>query len=163
MCLITEHARAKIMIKELEAKVAELQKQTTPPLPPVVRGEISYPEIFALLSEKFPGVQLLISDFTQYLCDIEDINTFLAQDETNRIQYTGELGFDCDDFAYRLQGQFSNPDWAKIAIGIIWTDLHALNICIDANRDVWLIEPQSDKALSNLEPWQGNNARFIIM
>ncbi len=159
MCLFPSQKK----VKELEAKIAELERQLAPKAPPVVRGEISIDELWALLNQKFPGAQLFISDYTQFLCDIEDINAFLSQDETNRILYTGELGFDCDDFAYRLQGQFSTPEWAKIAIGIIWTDTHALNICIDANRDIWLIEPQSDKVQSNLESWQGTNVRFVMI
>lgn len=161
MCLITEHAKAKKRIEELEARVIELEKPFPPP--PVIRAEISYAELESLLSEKAPEAQLYISDLTQYLCDIEDINAFLAQDETNRMKYTGELGFDCDDFAYRLQGQFSTPEWSKIAVGIIWTNKHALNVCIDANKDLWWIEPQSDSVQSSLEAWQGNQIRIIMI
>lgn len=146
-----------------EDEIARLRKQLAPPLPPAVRGEISYADLYSLLIGKFPSAAIFISDNTQYLCDIDDINAFLTQDETNRIEYTGEAGFDCDDFAYRLQGQFSIPGWSGIAIGIIWTEKHALNVFIDANQELWYIEPQSDSVQSKLEEWQGSQVRIIII
>lgn len=155
-------AKARIRIRELEYQIAELEKQLAPPPPPVLRSEIGYLELYDLLYEKFPEAQVFLSDRVKYLCDLEDIEAFLAQDETNHIQ--GEVEkMDCDDFTYRLMGQFSVPGWAEIAKGIIWTGKHALMGCIDTNRDFWWIEPQTDEVQSKLEAWQGSRVRVIIM
>ena len=135
---------------------------TSPPVKPILRRSIDVYELSNVLAEKFPDTEIYLSDRTKYLCDIEDIKTFLAQDETNRTKYVAEA-FDCDDFAYRLKGQFSVHGWAELATGIVWTNCHALNIVVDANLDVWIIEPQSDKIQSNLEEWQGDSIRFIII
>ena len=155
MCNVKELTEAKRRIKELEALLA-------PPLPPVLRGEMSLDELRNLLTLNFPGTDIYLSDSVKYLCDISDIEAFLAQDQTNRKTYKADL-YDCDDFAYRLMGQFSVEGWAEIAKGIIWTDAHALLACIDTNLDLWYIEPQSDSVKSNLESWQGTNIRLVMM
>ena len=138
--------------------------QPTPiPIPkPVIRAEIAGDLLYNLLINKFPEAHIHISDRVKYLCDIDDINAFLKQDETNHIQYTPEL-MDCDDFTFRLKGQFSTPEWAKIATGIIWTEKHALMFFVDANQDFWWIEPQSDKVQSELESWQGQKVLLIVI
>jgi len=94
-----------------------------------------------------------------YLCDIGDIEAFLKQDDTNHYKYKKEK-MDCDNFTFRLMGQFSTPAWAPIVKGIVWDYGHAFMICIDANLDVWSIEPQAD-GLTQLNQLQ--NVRFIIL
>ena len=131
-------------------------------LQPIIRREIDFWELLKLLKEKFPDAEIYISDSVESLCDIEDIETFLERDETNRQKYLAEK-FDCDDFAYRLMGQFSVPGWSELAFGIVWTDVHAMNIVVDANLDLWFIEPQNDTVQSSLEAWQGQKIRFIAM
>ena len=155
MCNVTELLTAKKRIKELEALLA-------PPLPPTLRGEITMAELRNLITLNFTGAQVFLSDSVKYLCDLKDIKTFLAQDKTNRRTYKKDK-YDCDDFAYRLMGQFSVEGWAEITKGIIWTDTHALLGCIDVNRDFWFIEPQSDTIKSNLEPWQGTQVRLVMI
>ena len=68
----------------------------------------------------------------------------------------------CDDFAYRLKGQFSIPGWAELAIGIIWTKTHAQNCVVDTNLDFWVIEPQNDN-LMGVDYLEDKNVRFIII
>lgn len=159
MCNVAELTRAR-------RRIAELEKQLAPPVPPVLRAEISLQEMTRMLREKFPTCQVYISDWVKSLCDIEDINTFLAQDETNRQVYDYE-NYRCGDFAYRLMGQFSVPGWADIAKGILWTSgdsPHALLCCIDTNRDFWYIEPQNDSVTSDLEELDPDiKARVIMM
>ena len=155
MCNVSELLEAKKRIKELEALLA-------PPLPPIVRGEIDHTGLKSLIELNFPSASIFLSDSVKYLCDLKDNEAFLAQDKTNRKTYVKDK-YDCDDFAYRLMGQFSVEGWAEIAKGIIWTDTHALLGCIDVNRDFWFIEPQSDTIKSNLEPWQGTQVRLVMI
>ena len=132
-------------------------KEVIPPTPkpkPTIRREIEKVELCQLLQKRFPDAIIRVSDSTTKLCSIEDINAFLAVDETNRIKYQAE-DMDCDDFAFVLLGQFSTPPWSATAFGFIWTDTHAMNVCVDANLDIWLIEPQTDGLKSKLESWQG--------
>jgi hypothetical protein len=156
MCLITEHAKALLRIKELEAQLAQ-------PPAPLTRVKADSNSIFDILVKvNPPATHIYINDYEYRLCSKEDIAQFLRQDWTNKKDYVKEE-YDCDDFSYRLMGQFSVKDWSGIALGIVWTDLHALNCLIDNNGKFYFIEPQSDKLQENLEAWQGNEILFILM
>ena len=133
------------------------------PLPePELRRQIGYAELYELLHEKFPKAQIFLSDREKYLCDISDIEAFLAQDETNHYIYEREA-LDCDDFTYMLMGEFSKPSWAQLAKCIVWTDVHALLGFIDTNKDFFYIEPQADEIQPELKKWQGSKVRLIVM
>lgn len=151
-----------ILEEHANALEVELMGLKPPELSDSPRAEIDGTSLYALLRAAAPNAEIHISDNKKYLCDIDDINAFLTHDLTNRIQYEVER-FDCDDFAFRLLGQFKVPGWATLAIGLVWTDVHALNCTIDNNGDLWLIEPQSDSVESNLIPWQGNEIRLVIV
>jgi hypothetical protein len=126
-----------------------------------VKADSNY--IFNILNKVQPAAtHIYISDNEYWLCSKEDIAQFLMQDWTNKKDYVKEE-YDCDDFSYRLTGQFSVKDWSGIALGIVWTDLHALNCLIDNTGKFYFIEPQSDKLQENLEAWQGNEILFILM
>ena len=120
-------------------------------------------ELWQLLYQRFPQMgALYLSDQVYRLCSLNDIREFLHQDATNHHQYKAE-GFDCNDFSYRLMGQFSVPGWSDLAFGIVWTDIHALNIMVGTDKQIYFLEPQLDKILLELEPWMGTSIRFITM
>ncbi|MBU2051453.1 MAG: hypothetical protein KKH61_21090, partial [Gammaproteobacteria bacterium] len=109
----------------------------TPPVP-VERAQISGADLRALLQAKFPNCQnIYISDGDEellYLCDIADIQAMLKADDTNRAQYKKAV-YDCDDFAYRLFGQFNTEAWGGFVIGVMWTEIHAMVWALDCNLD----------------------------
>ena len=138
-----------------------------PHLPkPIERRKVTGAELHQIIRDKFPEGNIHLSDprseAVYGLCDIEDIEAFLDVDETNHYQYV-QHKFDCDNFARLLWGQFGIPEWAHFAVGLFWSDVHAMVICVDANEDVWLIEPQTDERRSDLLAWQGTKMRFTIM
>jgi len=142
-------------------------EQIKAPLPePTERRKITGSELYQIIRNKFPDGEIHLSDpwseAIYSLCDIEDIEAFLDVDETNHLQYV-QHKFDCDDFARLLWGQFGKPEWAHFAIGLFWSDKHAMVMCVDANEDLWLIEPQTDDRRSDLLDWQGTNMRFTII
>ena len=115
-----------------------------------------------ILRTRFPEGEIYLSDSTYLLCSVADISKFLQQDGTNKCKYQTEA-YDCDNFSYRLMGQFSVPDWGQLAFGIVWSNFHALNLFVDEQRKVWFVEPQNDNILEDLEPWMGTTIRFIVM
>lgn len=156
MCIIAEHAHA------LE-RVAELEKQLSPPLPSATRKQVDGNYIFNILNAVTPSAtHIYISDNQYWLCSKVDIDTFLSLDATNKTPYVAEE-HDCDDFSYRLMGQLSIPGWSGIAFGIVWTNLHALNCLISEEGKFYFIEPQNDKLQESLESWQGTEILFILM
>jgi|TARA_Y100000310_G_scaffold23392_1_gene22375 hypothetical protein len=119
--------------------------------------EIELAELHTLLTSTAPDANIILADNWKYLCSYEDVALFLAQDQTNKVEYISEE-FDCDDFSFRLKGQFSIPGWAALALGICWTNNHALNCFVDEDKKLWFIEPQNDTITDVLE-----NIRLIIM
>jgi len=105
---------------------------------------------------------MYIADHNFWLCELDDIERFLDWDETNHHSYEAEV-YDCDDFAKRLWGQFAVPGWSHFAFGLVWTNTHAMNILVDTNRDVWLVEPQTDTRRSALLSWQDDVLRYIVV
>ncbi len=120
-------------------------------------------KIEAIFRQRFPDGHLYLSDKERYLlCSYDDIALFLAQDGTNKYDSEYEV-YDCDDYALRLAGQFSIPTWSALALGIMWTELHALNLFITEDEELLFIEPQLDEIQEFLEPWQGKTNRFAVI
>ncbi len=126
-----------------------------------LRREATTAELYRYFGIKYPQTAIFISGTRRYLCELEDIETFLKADDTNRRKYTED--YMCGKFAFRLMGQFSVEGWAGLATGIIWTDVHALNFFIDTNSEFWFIEPQSDGIQTKLESWQGIIPWLVVM
>ena len=129
--------------------------------------EITATELKALLRDRFPRAEITLSnvklgDPKFKLCHYDDIAVFLAQDDTNKMGYVAQET-DCDDFAFRLKGQFSVPNWSGLCLGIIWTERHALNFCVDEEKRIWFIEPQLDELSLTLAPWQGGTPQWIAV
>ena len=155
MCIVTEHARAKQRIIELESPNLEFKPTST--------KEIGYVALRQLLRDKIPEAQLFLSDISHYrLCSYDDIALFLARDETDKMTFVDER-LDCDDFAYRLMGQFSIPDWSDLCFGIVWSELHALNICIPEDMEVLFVEPPTDTLETQLQDWMVSTIRLVII
>lgn len=176
MCLITEHARAKQKINELEAQNASLQtritsleEQLTPPEPPTIRGVISRAVIESLYKEIFPGAvsKLFIADKEYEITAISELRRFVKWDNTNIFPYVAEY-HDCDDFAIALAGDFAKyPEWAGFPVAFIWGDLyggHAFCTAVawpsfeDRTPTVYFIEPQDDteiaeEVVADMELW----------
>lgn len=152
------------MLKTLFLKLLNFSLQRREPSKPkpVERTEINMGRVWEMLQTKFPKAAIFLSDNTYKLCNLEDIEEFLRVDQTNKMGYIPE-DRDCDDFSFRLLGQFSVPEWSGIALGIIWTDVHALNFFIDQNLEFWFIEPQTDDIQQRLSTWQGSEIRLIVM
>jgi len=102
---------------------------------------------------------IYLSDADYQVTSKAEIVRFLSLDDSDKEKYVSEY-YDCDDFSYRLHGQFSIPGWSSLAFGILWSGTpnggHAINCFIDEDREVWVVEPQNDsifKLPKNWEPW----------
>ena len=51
--------------------------------------------------------------------------------------------YDCDEFSFALMGYW-NLDLYQFAFGIAWSKTHAFNIMVDNDKQIWVIEPQSN-------------------
>ena len=143
------------------SKTEELE-ETSEPLLPTSTKTIDYQQLHTILRGQFPKANIFLSDSVSTLCSYDDIALFLAQDDTNRMEYKAE-SLDCDDFSFRLMGQFSFYPWSALAIGIVWTDAHALNCFVAEDEIVYFIEPQTGTIFTELAPWQGSYVKLVVL
>ena len=151
----------KLILALIRRLVCGRQKEPKPPKV-TLRNELTQAELSKLLHKKFGRVAIFLSDRIYKTCAQSDIKELLKFDETNKMGFVPETR-DCDDFAYRLMGQFSTPEWSALAFGIVWTDKHAMNCFVDNNKEFHFIEPQTDRLQKDLKPWQGSKIRLIMM
>lgn len=129
---------------------------------PTSKKHISISQLYTFLQTKFPEAELFLSDSDYVLANYDDIARFLFEDASNKFPYQPEE-MDCDDFALRLAGQFAIPGWSSLTLGLVWTDIHALNCVITESLEFYFVEPQTDELQSELKSWQGSKIRFIII
>jgi hypothetical protein len=129
---------------------------------PISSKKASFQEMSNFLRAKFPNAALYLSDNEYTLCHYDDVAYFLAVSQVNKIPYTAE-SMDCDDFAAALWGEFSKPPWSGLAIGYVWTEVHALNCVITEDWRLLWLEPQTDELNEKLASWQGLEPRLMIV
>ena len=117
-------------------------------------------EILNLLHDLgiLPSAVAEVSDDYYYTTDINTIKEFLAYDKTNYKAYQSEI-FDCDDFSLVLDGRVDLWQPA-LPFGIAWSKTHAFNIFIDKDKNIWIIEPQTD-AVMTLEQARQSRMDYI--
>ena len=109
-----------------------------------VRGNV----IRDILREAF-GQQctLFLVDTVYRVPSLESFKKFLKEDKTDQYKYVSEF-FDCDDYMFRLMGQFSIPGWADISFGMATSEVHGYNCLIaydeEGKMGVYIVEPQTD-------------------
>jgi len=106
--------------------------------------KVDYTVILEKLLEVYPFAKIYLSDRYYYTCPRLDVAAFLAIDDTDKAHYVSEF-HDCDDFSFRLMGQFSVKPYSGLAFGIAWSRTHAYNIVVVTNEGVFIVEPQTDK------------------
>lgn len=113
-----------------------------------ISSEITHEELYKLLkalpSPFLKNIAIYLVDRKYQLVEKREMERFLALDKTDLFDYVPEY-FDCDDSSFRLMGQVSVPEWAGIAFGIAFSNVHAFNLFIGADKICYLIEPQSDE------------------
>jgi len=118
---------------------------------PEIVGIIDARTAYLVLKVAFPRIQrILLSDERYQITTMKSIKDFLSLDDTDKAKYV-PVWYDCDDFSFRLMGQFHRGNWACLAVGIAWSKVHAYNIVIlpreFAQYTVYIIEPQTDELL----------------
>lgn len=89
---------------------------------------------------------IVVMDHIYKVSTLEEIKRFLEHDQTNLIK--GVSMYDCEDFAFRLKGQFAIQGWSGIPIGVIVEGNHAFNLVVVMDDEgklcLYEIEPQLD-------------------
>jgi len=125
--------------------------------PPNYLEDIDYNEVYNILSAEFPNATLLLADNKYRTTTKDELIRFLKWDMTDSWKYVSEF-FDCDDFSNSIFGSISNPDWGCLPFGIVWAEVpgggHAINCFISSDREVFIIEPQTDVVMKCPKDWK---------
>jgi len=142
-------------IEWLKKKICTPECDIDPPSP---KEDMNHSEVYTILrAELGDECKIYLSDVDYKTTTKEEIQRFLANDDTNLYNYIGEY-YDCDDFSFRLHGKLSVPGWGDLTFGIFWVGMpggggHAVNIFIDSDSKVWCVEPQTDDIYELPKEW----------
>lgn len=110
-------------------------------------GQITLNDSYSLLT----GIcnDVYISDMFFDLTTKDEASKF---SEETAVQYRTWIAenHDCDNFSFALNGYWSDG-LKSFAFGIAWSNNHAFNVMIDKDKEIWIVEPQSNKWLSSEE------------
>lgn len=126
--------------------------------PPRYLEDIDSTEIISIIDAEFLNGIKIISDYKYKTTTVEELIRFLDSDITDKYNYVSEY-FDCNNFSFSLMGRISNPSWGCLPFGVLYIErtngsLHALNCFIDKNRELWVIEPQTDDVFKASKSWK---------
>ena len=141
----------KRLIKSLEEEIEKLREQIEMPLAPPSDIDtyevISFTDMHSLIREKLGNRgHIYLSDGEFALFPKREIKRFLEWSKTDELKYVKTF-FDCEQFSDVVHGEMSLPGWARAAFGIAWSVKHAFNVFVDADKELWVIEPQTDNMM----------------
>ena len=86
---------------------------------------------------------IYLSDTIYGLTSMEEAKKFSIETKIAARQWIKEQ-HDCDEFSFALMGYW-NVGLKQFAFGIAWSNSHAFNIMVDEKKQIWIIEPQTNK------------------
>ena len=138
-------------LKELEEEVESLQNKLDilkklfegedVSYEPKKLGEIGIVELRNLITPFCSDVYL--SDKNYSLTSVEEAKRFSISTKVECRKWLKEE-HDCDEFSFALMGYW-NDGLKQFCFGIAWSNVHAFNIMVDNEKQIWIIEPQSNK------------------
>jgi hypothetical protein len=133
-------------IEELNARIGNLNdvivNMQNKPKQPDKLGTIKIQELHNKLLEEL-NCEIFLSDMVYSLTSKEEAEKYSNETSIRYMQWQEEK-FDCDEFSFALMGYW-NEGLEQFAFGIAWSKTHAFNILIDNNKQIWIIEPQSNQ------------------
>jgi len=133
-----------ILTKEnviLKEQIEALKSSETTIIEPDKLAETSYGELKILLSPYCSNIYL--SDNVYGLTSVEQAKIFSNETRVMAKKWVEEQ-HDCDEFSFALMGYW-NDGLKQFAFGIAWSDKHAFNIFINEKKEIYIVEPQTNK------------------
>ena len=125
-------------------------------------GTITYSDIQTLLKPHCDNIYL--SDKVFSLTSLREAKRYSVATKLYVNKWDKE-DFDCDEFSFALAGYW-NLDLYQFAFGIAWSNRHAFNIFINEKKELFVVEPQTNKFIP-IETAKKNSLyyplRFVII
>jgi len=115
--------------------------ETEPEGIPEIKGEIKIGEVNQLLKSHCKNI--FLSDPFFKTTSMEEAKRYSEESLIQTRSYMADV-YDCDNFSYALNGYWSDS-LKSFCFGIAWSKIHAFNVMIDNKKQIWIIEPQSNK------------------
>jgi hypothetical protein len=137
-------------ITQLNTSITDLQNKlytlssVIDPTQPSSLGTISYNEVNNILNNMQSAVYISDNFFQTTTMDIARV--YSAKSKVWAEKWTAE-NHDCDNFSFALNGYWSEGLYS-FAFGIAWSDNHAFNFFIDNNKQLWIVEPQTNEYMT---------------
>ena len=124
-------------------------------------GQIKLNEVFSLLSKV--SSQVYISDDFLDLTTQTEASKFSEETAVMYRTWVSEQ-HDCDNFSFALNGYWSDG-LKSFAFGIAWSQIHAFNIMVDKDLEIWIVEPQTNKwtLLEEVTDSKYKDIKLIVM
>lgn len=107
-------------------------------------GIVTLKEAYDIFSELTSAVYL--SDENFYTTTLEEARKFSEGTKLQYKKWTKE-DFDCDNFSFAAMGYWSQG-LKSFALGIAWSYDHAFNIFISNKKEIYIVEPQTNKYMT---------------
>lgn len=133
---INENNRLRDIVNEVQEKPIECRSY----------GTISLNEAYMLIRNATNCSNINLSDEYFQLTTIGEAKEFSKATKVQYRTWTKE-DHDCDNFSFALMGYWSD-ELKSFAFGIAWSETHAFNIMIDKDKQVWIVEPQTNKYIT---------------
>lgn len=105
------------------------------------------------LRRQFQNADIHIADSDYSAPDLQEFNTWLADDQIDTRAYHPEW-YDCDDFAralrckmFKIGQSYKTTLTVAYCQGYAQGTYHAYNLLIDNKDDIYIIEPQNDQCV----------------
>jgi hypothetical protein len=127
--------------------IIQLFKKTTKKLDfPKSTGKISMREVALKLENDLGMSNIYLSDENFDLTTVTEAQKFTEETKVAAAKYVSE-GHDCDNFSFALMGYWSEG-LKSFALGIAWSGDHAFNVFFDDQKNLWIVEPQTNEYLT---------------
>jgi hypothetical protein len=132
-------------INQLTLTIEQL-KSSLPIKEPEAKGFISLSDAYALLKQQTGSNDIYLSDSQLNLANIDAAKKFTNDTKVWADNWVKD-DHDCDNFSFALMGYWSEG-LKSFAFGIAWSNNHAFNVFVDENKQLWIVEPQTNQYMS---------------
>jgi hypothetical protein len=108
---------------------------------PEVLGSIRYGELYGILNPITD--KLYMSDEVFSTTSVEEAKVFSLKTKVFAQKWVAE-DHDCDNFSFGLLGYWSDG-LKSFPLGVAFSEKHAFNIFVDNDKQVWIVEPQTNE------------------
>ena len=108
---------------------------------PYLVSTISINEVKGIVKDMCDVNHIYLSDWKYGLTSPALAKKFCRQTRVHIKQYSKQ--YDCDNFSFASHSYW-NEQLENFAYGIAWSKSHAFNFMIDHNKEIWIVEPQTN-------------------